>query len=55
MMPGISYRQHTFRLDPGDRLFVYTDGVPEASNDKNEQFGTGRMLEVLNSCRDAEP
>ena len=55
MIPGISYRKHTFRLHPGDRLFVYTDGVPEASNAGAEQFGIKRMLEILNSCKDAEP
>ena len=55
LMPEITYRQHRFRLLPGDRLFVYTDGVPEASNDRKEQFGTERMLKVLNDCRDAEP
>ena len=55
MYDGISYRQHPFRLYPGDRLFVYTDGVPEASNAGNEQFGAGRMLQTLNACKDAEP
>lgn len=55
MIAGINYRQHEFRLDPGDRLFVYTDGVPEASNAKQEQFGTDRMIEVLNAHADARP
>ena len=45
--------EHAFRLNPGDRVFVYTDGVPEAINQDNEQFGTDRMLEVLNRNRDA--
>ena len=55
MINGITYRQHEFRLFPGDRLFVYTDGVPEACNANEEQFGTDRMLKTLNACRDAEP
>ena len=54
-MSNISYRQHAFRLLPGDKLFVYTDGVPEASNEENEQFGTDRMLEVLNACAESDP
>ena len=53
VMPGIRYREHTFRLDPGDQLFVYTDGVPEAVNQDEEPFGTERMLDVLNRNRDA--
>ena len=40
---------------PGDKLFVYTDGVPEASNAKNELFGTDRMLDALNINKDAAP
>ena len=54
-MAGIKFREHTFRMNPGDQLFVYTDGVPEAVNKDNEQFGTDRMLEVLNRDRDAGP
>ena len=55
MIEDVSFRQHEFTLYPGDRLFVYTDGVPEATNISDEQFGTGRMLEVLNESREAEP
>ena len=47
-MEGIPFREHSFELHPGDRLFVYTDGVPEATNADNELFGTDRMLEALN-------
>ena len=55
MVKDIPYRQHRFRLSPGDRLFVYTDGVPEASDVSAEQFGTDRMLETLNSNPNAAP
>ena len=55
MMEDYSYEQHTVQLNPGDRLFVYTDGVPEAANTDDEQFGTDRMLEALNRDPDAEP
>lgn len=54
-MPGIRYRENAFQMDPGDQLFVYTDGVPEAINKDEEQFGTDRMLEVLNRNIDAGP
>ena len=55
MMNGLTFPQHKFRLRPGDKLFVYTDGVPEAQNASLEQFGTDRMLEVLNANRNETP
>ena len=54
-MEGMRFRQHSFELHPGDRLFVYTDGVPEATNAENELFGNERMLDVLNSQPDRKP
>lgn len=54
-MEGIRFREHEFELHQGDTLFVYTDGVPEATNSENELFGTDRMLEVLNKNREAQP
>ena len=47
-MRKLKFRDHEFELNPGDSLFVYTDGVPEATNSDNELFGTERMLEALN-------
>lgn len=52
---GISFREHEFELHPGDTLFVYTDGVPEATNANKEMFGTDRMLAALNEDADAVP
>ena len=54
-MEGIRFKEHSFELKPGDRFFVYTDGVTEATNEKNELFGTDRMLSALNIQPDAEP
>ncbi|MBR4725990.1 MAG: PP2C family protein-serine/threonine phosphatase [Lachnospiraceae bacterium] len=51
----IPFREHEFELHAGDTLFVYTDGVPEASDAQEELFGTDRMLEALNSEPDAGP
>ena len=53
-MEGIRFREHEFELNPGDSLFVYTDGVPEATNAHNELYGTDRMLEALNKDPDAD-
>ncbi len=50
------FKEHEFKLNPGDSLFVYTDGVPEATSGKTEGFfGTDRMLAALNQKPDAEP
>ena len=53
VMPGIPFRQHEFELKPGDVFFVYTDGVAEATDAKNELFGPERMINVLNREPDA--
>ena len=52
-MEGIPFKQHEFELHPGDSLFVYTDGVAEATNAHDELYGTDRMLEALNRNPDA--
>ena len=54
-MEGIRFREHSFELFPGDSLFVYTDGVTEATNAGNQLFGTDRMLSGLNIKPDADP
>jgi sigma-B regulation protein RsbU (phosphoserine phosphatase) len=47
-MEGIKYKEYEFEMDEGDCLFVYTDGVPEATNSQNELFGMDRLLDALN-------
>ena len=54
-MSGSRYKEETILLQPGDSLFVYTDGVAEASNAKDELFGMDRMLEALNESPHASP
>ena len=54
-MEGVRYKDYELQLFPGDKLFLYTDGVAEATNAENELFGTGRMLEALNQDPDAAP
>ena len=53
-LEGLKFKQHEFELNPGDTLFVYTDGVPEATNAEQELFGTDRMLASLNRTPDAD-
>ena len=54
-MNGVRYREYEIQLTPGAKLFVYTDGVTEASNAKNELFGTERMIAALNKAKDETP
>ena len=46
-MEGLRFRESEFTLNNGDCLYVYTDGVAEATNIRDELYGTDRMLEVL--------
>ena len=55
VMEGMQFRQHEFRLEPGDCVFVYTDGVAEATTSSNELFGAERLTEALNTDPDAMP
>ncbi|MBO4750991.1 MAG: SpoIIE family protein phosphatase [Lachnospiraceae bacterium] len=47
-MEGMRYREYEIQLNPGDVIYVYTDGVPEASDAEENMFGTARMIEALN-------
>ena len=51
-MEGARYREYELELNEGDRLFVYTDGVPEATNADTVLYGTDRMLHALNEAKD---
>ncbi len=55
VMEGMKFREHEFHLNPGDSIFVYTDGVPESTNSNDELMGSERMLAALNKNPDAEP
>ena len=46
--PGVKYSEYEIQLNKGDAIFVYTDGVAEATDAENELFGTDRALEALN-------
>ena len=54
-MEGVRYKEYELQLSPGSALFLYTDGVPEATRADNELFGTERMLSALNENKDAAP
>ncbi len=54
-LEGIRYSDYTLQLNPGDQLFLYTDGVPEAANREMELFGMDRMLAALNQAGEQNP
>ena len=54
-MEDIQYKEYELQLEKGTKLFVYTDGVPEATDAQNRMFGSRRMLEALNEKPDATP
>ncbi len=54
-MEGTRYRMGTLTLEPGDKLFQYTDGVTEATNGQNELYGMERLAAALDTNSAAAP
>ncbi|WP_167511402.1 SpoIIE family protein phosphatase [Pseudobutyrivibrio xylanivorans] len=54
-MEGIRYKEYEILLNHGDKIFLYTDGVPEATDADVKMYGTSRMIEALNQNPDASP
>ncbi len=54
-MPGLTYKEDSIVLEPGSSIFLYTDGVPEATAGDGSMFGLDRMIDTLNSDPDALP
>ena len=52
MMPDMDYSSCTLQFQPGDRLFLYSDGVTECENREGEMFGEERLLETLQNSYD---
>ena len=53
-MEGVRYRVGELELSAGDRLFLYTDGVPEATNSENKLYGEDRLLSFMNKNATAD-
>ena len=51
-MPGIKYRTQSVVIKPGDKLFLYTDGVTEANDPDQNLLGEERLLSYINSVKD---
>lgn len=50
-MSGIKYRDEQITLNKGDKIFLYTDGVPEATDNNNRLFTLNKMLDALNAAK----
>ncbi|MBQ7431004.1 MAG: PP2C family protein-serine/threonine phosphatase [Butyrivibrio sp.] len=54
-MDGVKYSEYQIQMEKGDKLFLYTDGVAEATNRNKELFGTERTIAALNQVKDKTP
>lgn len=54
-MDGYKYKRTDSKLNKDDLLFLYTDGVTEAMNPENEQYGDERLKNVLNDIKNNPP
>ena len=54
-MEGIRYRQFEMTLEEGDMLYLYTDGVTEATNSENQLYGEDRLVKFINQHKDDGP
>ena len=52
-IPGATFVDYDFYIKPGDRIFLYTDGLNEAKRSDGERFGLERVLKVLNSQKES--
>jgi sigma-B regulation protein RsbU (phosphoserine phosphatase) len=48
MFENSKYEERPLKFNPGDTIVFYTDGVTEAKNEKDEEFGTRRLKQVIN-------
>ena len=55
LFPDVQFETRENKLNPGDCIFVYTDGVTDATNYESEQFGMKRLTESLNRSRGKHP
>ncbi len=56
LAPGMGWRQgEPFTMEPGDVLFLYTDGITEARGKDDELFGEERLYDAVRANRDANP
>jgi phosphoserine phosphatase RsbU/P len=52
LLPGSSYEQGSFPLEPGDLVVLFTDGISESMNSGNEEWGEERLVDLAKTCAD---
>jgi len=55
VISGMQYQDYTLQFDPGDSIFVYTDGVPEANNPSDALYGLQRLEAALGGLENPSP
>ncbi|MDO4538568.1 MAG: PP2C family protein-serine/threonine phosphatase [Coriobacteriales bacterium] len=53
-MEGMMYMEYDIQMEPGSKILVYTDGVPEATNADNELYGMDRLINNINATKEPE-
>ena len=53
-MEGVRYKKNEFQLEPGDEIFLYTDGVTEATDKYDALYSEERLQNFMNSIRNAD-
>lgn len=54
-MEGLKYRENELQLMPGDQIYLYTDGVTEATDIDEQLYGEERLLGIINENRMSDP
>jgi serine phosphatase RsbU (regulator of sigma subunit) len=52
LLPDVKYQESSLDAESGDIILIYTDGLPEAINSKDEPFGLERMTRLISSHKD---
>ena len=55
MFPSQKFSVEKAKLENGDALLLYTDGVPDALNSRDEEYGMSRLIEIAKVCRSLSP
>lgn len=55
VLPHADYNLGKFPLEKGDMILCYTDGIVEAVNEKDEEFGEDRLMKVIQEKKDSSP
>jgi serine phosphatase RsbU (regulator of sigma subunit) len=50
LLPNFPYTQATVQLESGDLLLAFTDGISEAMNPEDEEWGEERLIETARAC-----